>query len=152
MNGQLILGTAMIVVAVIFHVAGLVYLASLLQRVDAALHRLRPRFRLIMLLALATLVIIAIHTIEAWAWALLFYRLGEFTDLSNALYFSVVTSTTLGYGDVTLSETWRLLGTFEAMGGLILFGASTAFLLGTMRQLFYDATHSADAARRTPFP
>ena len=87
---------------------------------------------------ITVLAIIFIHTVEAWGWAALFMVLGEFRDISTALYFSVVTSTTLGYGDVTLSESWRLLGTFEAMGGLILFGASTAFLIGFMRHLFED--------------
>ena len=65
-------------------------------------------------------------------------KVGEFDQLAKALYFSVVTSTTLGYGDVTLSESWQLLATFEAMGGLILFGASTAFMLAVMRKLFED--------------
>ncbi len=62
--------------------------------------------------------------------------LGEFDSIERALYFSIVTSTTLGYGDITLSEQWQLLSTFEAMGGLILFGATTAFLLGVMRDIF----------------
>ena len=138
MNGQLLFGTAMIIITVIFHVAGLVYLASLLKRVAPSLARMSAKVSTMSLLALAMLVIIGIHTIEAWAWATLFYQLGEFSDLKRSLYFSVVTSTTLGYGDVTLSEHWQLLGTFEAMGGLILFGASTAFLLGMMRHLFEE--------------
>ena len=69
-------------------------------------------------------------------WAIIYLQLGEFEVLTDALYFSVVTSTTLGYGDIVLSSKWQLLGTFEAMGGLILFGTSTAFLLNVMRRLF----------------
>ncbi len=53
-----------------------------------------------------------------------------------ALYFSVVTSSTLGYGDITLTGRWQLLANFEAMGGLILFGASTAFLNAITRSWF----------------
>ncbi len=64
--------------------------------------------------------------------------LGEFTDIGDALYFSVVTSTTLGYGDITPSNEWRFLSSIEAIGGLILFGASTAFMLGVMKLLFDD--------------
>ena len=90
------------------------------------------------LLIVAVLGIVAIHTVEAWAWAAVLLRLGEFASLKEALYFSVVTSTTLGYGDLTLSDEWKLLGTFEAMGGLILFGASTAFLFQLMQRLFSD--------------
>ncbi|MBT5218882.1 MAG: two pore domain potassium channel family protein [Woeseia sp.] len=91
---------------------------------------------IIFLLAIAVLFIIGVHTVEAWSWAAIYLSIGEFSELPEALYFSVVTLTSLGYGDVTLSSQWQILGTFEAMGGLILFGASTAFLLGLMRKLF----------------
>ena len=50
----------------------------------------------------------------------------------------MVTSTTLGYGDMVLSERWRLLSTFEAMGGLILFAVSAAYLLALMRRVLDD--------------
>ena len=51
-----------------------------------------------------------------------------------------VTATTLGYGDITLSEEWRLLGAFEAMGGLILFATSTAFLMRAVRNVMDENT------------
>lgn len=133
---QLILGTVVVVATVIFHVAALVGLAGLLQRVGHREERSHRQLTLMMLLAMAVLYILAIHTLEAWFWAAVYLFAGEFNNVSDALYFSVVTSTTLGYGDITLSEKWRLLSTFEAMGGLILFGASTAFLLELMRVLF----------------
>jgi voltage-gated potassium channel Kch len=94
---------------------------------------------MIFLMGVAVLVVIGIHTVEAWGWALVYYLLGEFNEIAQALYFSVVTSTTLGYGDVTLSKDGRLVGSFEAMGGLILFGAGTAFLLRVVGHLFQDA-------------
>ena len=95
---------------------------------------------IIAILAVEMLVIIGIHTIEAWVWAVVYIALGEFSDLQQSLYFSVVTSTTLGYGDITLSPRWQLLGTFEAMGGLVLFGASTAFIIASMRRLFESSS------------
>jgi len=42
----------------------------------------------------------------------------------------------LGYGDITLQERWQLLSGFEAVNGIILFGVSTAFVLGVIRKLF----------------
>ncbi len=129
----------MILATSMFHVLGLVTLARLLKRTaQLAILESGPRLT-IALLALSILFIVGIHTIEAWSWAALYMTVGEFDQLARALYFSVVTSTTLGYGDVTLSESWQLLATFEAMGGLILFGASTAFMLAVMRQLFEDS-------------
>lgn len=138
MNGQLLIGTSMIIVTVLFHVAGLVYLAGLLTRIGSSLDGHGHKIVTISTYTVSVLVIIAIHTVEVWGWAVLFIFLGEFSELANALYFSAVTATTLGYGDIVLSERWQLLGTFEAMGGLILFGASTAFLLGLTRHLFED--------------
>jgi voltage-gated potassium channel Kch len=101
--------------------------------------QLHKTSRIVITMVFSVLVIIGVHTVEAWTWAALYLYLGEFDALQNALYFSVVTATTLGYGDITLSPDWQILGTFEAMGGLILFGVSTAFLLELMRYLFREA-------------
>ncbi len=134
---QLILGTVIITATVVFHVSGLLGLAHVLTKlghVPATGEHRRPRT--LLLLIVTVLGIIVIHTVEAWVWALVYLHLDQFVELAPALYFSVTTSTTLGYGDITLSEQWQLLATFEAMGGLILFGASTAFLLGLMGHLF----------------
>lgn len=131
---QILIGTLMIIGTVIFHVSALVYLANLLDRLSKSI-KVITSFQAIFLVSIAVLVVVLIHTAEALAWAELFRQIGEFTDLKPALYFSIVTSTTLGYGDFTLSERWQLLSTFEAMGGLILFGVTTAFLLEILRPI-----------------
>jgi hypothetical protein len=41
----------------------------------------------------------------------------------------------VGYGDLTLSSAWRLLGAIEAANGLILIAWSTAFLMGVTARL-----------------
>ena len=61
-------------------------------------------------------------------WALLFLLLGEFNDFSTALYHSGVNYATLGYGDIVMSERWRLLGPLEAANGILMFGVSTAVM------------------------
>ncbi len=138
MSSQLLLGTALIITNAVFHVSCLVWLASVLKRIGTSTAFSPNKIGMIFLLGVAVLGLIAIHTTSAWAWAGVYYTLGEFTEFSRALYFSVVTSTTLGYGDITLAERWQLFASFQAMGGLILFGVSTAFLLGVMRRLFED--------------
>jgi voltage-gated potassium channel Kch len=135
---QLIIGALMISASVIFHVAALIFLIGLWKKFLARMARLRKVARIILVMIFNVLVVIGVHTVEAWSWAALYLYLGEFSDLQHALYFSVVTATTLGYGDVTLSPDWQILSTFEAMGGLILFGVSTAFLLELMRRLFTE--------------
>ncbi len=135
---QITFGTLAILITIIGHAAALVALARLLDRFS---ERYSSNFGL---LSVSIVGIVFIHTVEAWAWAALFYGLGEFEAFEQALYFSVVTSTTLGYGDLVLSERWQLLGSFEAMGGLLLFGASTAFLIAVMRRLFSEENETSD--------
>ena len=59
--------------------------------------------------------------------------------MQSALYFSTVTFTTLGYGDITLQERWKLLSSFEAVNGIVLFGVSTAFVFAVLKRLFEEA-------------
>jgi hypothetical protein len=67
---------------------------------------------------------------------------GEITDFEKALYYSAETYTALGYGDVTLSQKWRLLGPLEAVNGLLLFGLSTAVMFAIMSRLISNRLHS----------
>ncbi len=133
---QIPFGTVIIILVVVFHVVSLVGLIDLLRWLSMTSEFWQSQLGIMSLLGFAVFMIIGVHTIEAWAWAFIYLKLGEFKELSKALYFSVVTCTALGYGDITLSERWRILSTFEAMGGLLLFGASTAFLIGFMQTLF----------------
>jgi len=132
---QLVIGTIMVVATVLFHVACLVTLIYSLRWVGSVL-TLSNVLKTYVVLGVAVFGILAAHGLEAWIWAYVYRRLGQFEDMATALYFSVVTTTTLGYGDYTLSERWRVLASLQAIGGLILFGASTAFLLEIIRQFF----------------
>ena len=121
--------------------AGLLFLSQLLKRLAKRSPEQGP-LALWWFLTVAVLAILGIHTVEAWCWGAVCLALGEFATMEDALYFSVVTSTTLGYGDMLLSERWRLLSTFEAMGGLILFAVGTAYLLALLRR-FLDSDGAA---------
>ena len=137
---QLVYGTIIITVVVIFHVVSLVFLVRLLKRWHA-IYALFDRLLGTMVgLGVSVFFIIGIHTAEAWSWAYIYLLLGEFNTINDALYFSISTSTTVGYGDVVMSEQWRLLSSFEAIGGWLLFGVSTAFLMGLMRYVFNDVS------------
>ena len=77
------------------------------------------------------IVLMLLHIAEAVLWALTYLLLpGALLDnFEEAFYFSVVTFTTLGYGDITLTDSkWRLLGGIEALDGILLVGWSTALL------------------------
>src|SRR5262249_12257910 len=68
-------------------------------------------------------------------WAGAFVLCGAISEFERAFYFSAQNYTSLGYGDVLLSDRWRLLGPFEAINGLLFFGLSTALLFTIISQL-----------------
>jgi len=86
-------------------------------------------FKLMFSLTGIVLWILAALSIAIWIWAGVFMLLGQFQSFETALYFSVVSFTTLGFGDVVIGEDWRLLSGFIAANGLILFSLNTAFLI-----------------------
>ena len=99
----------------------------------------------------ATLVLIVTlltgHLAQMAVWAVAFMAAGEFETFAVAFYHSAVNSTTLGYGDLVMSEDWRLLGPQEAAGGTLAFGWSTAAIVTVVIHLFRHR-HRADAKRR----
>lgn len=80
----------------------------------------------ILLLSTVMLLTLLGNFAQMIIWALLFLLLGEFGNFATALYHSGVNFVTLGYGDIVLSERWRLLGPLEAANGILMFGVSTA--------------------------
>ena len=77
-------------------------------------------------------ILLLLHVVEVMVWAIA-YRLllpvEQIDTFEKAAYFSVVTFTTLGYGDITLVEhDWRLLSGIEALNGILLVGWTTALL------------------------
>ncbi|PLW76535.1 ion channel [Cohaesibacter celericrescens] len=75
------------------------------------------------------LLLVVSHTLQIWLWAAVLIWLGALENLPTAIYFSLVTYTTLGYGDVILSDAFKLFGAMASVTGLLNFGISTAFLV-----------------------
>jgi len=80
----------------------------------------------------ATLLMLLLTTlVQIGIWAALFLGLDEFPAYHLAFYHSAVNFTTLGYGDIVMSEDARLLGPLEAINGSIMLGLSGATLFAT---------------------
>ena len=89
----------------------------------------------IAVMAIATAITAAAHLIQIALWAVAFLLCGQVSTWETAFYVSAQSFSSLGYGDVLLSERWRLLGPLEAINGLLFFGLSTAVLFAIMSQL-----------------
>jgi voltage-gated potassium channel Kch len=79
---------------------------------------------------------VLLHLLEIVAWALYYVGAGALPDLQVAVYFSAVTYTTTGYGDVVLPQEWRLVGGIEALTGILMCGWSTGFFFAVLNRMF----------------
>ena len=77
-------------------------------------------------------VLLTIHFIEVAVWGEFYFMRRLFPDRETAYYFSLTSYTTVGYGDIVISKPWRLMGGLEAMTGVLMFGWSTAILIGIL--------------------
>jgi hypothetical protein len=84
------------------------------------------------------LTMLAGDLLQMVLWAALFFACGEFQTFDAAFYHSVVNFTSLGYGDVVMSEERRLLGALEAANGVMMFGLITAFLFAIIYELMEE--------------
>jgi hypothetical protein len=128
-GAQLAIAVAMLVLTAAVHSLVTVIQAELTHRprLDAwcAPHSSR---RLLLILAMALLTALAL-LVEILLWALVYRGLGLFAGLEASVYFSGITFTTVGYGDMTLHGCWRLLSVGEAINGVLMAGWSTAQLV-----------------------
>ena len=100
--------------------------------------RVPPRYKVLW----GVFLILVAHVAEIWLFALTYWGLlridgmGALTGnvsgggtLLDCSYFSFVTFTTVGYGDMTLHGCWQLLSVGEAINGVLMAGWSTAQLV-----------------------
>jgi hypothetical protein len=135
MTEQILIGSALMIVTTLVHsgftLMALEWLRNSRVR-DLLLHSAWARASLlaglVLMMFLASLVEVAI-------WAATYLAEGAITGLEKALYFSMVTFTTLGYGDIVLGEGSRLLASFEAANGIILFGWTTALIFAFIHHI-----------------
>jgi hypothetical protein len=83
----------------------------------------------------------ASHLIQIGLWAVVLQACGQAADFAEAFYLSAENYTALGYGDILLTGSWRLLGPLEAINGLLLFGISTALIFAVMARLVAQRVH-----------
>jgi hypothetical protein len=129
----------LILITVIFHVIGLVFINERVIRAKRFLgRRAGVLVGLSVVLGAATLVAIILHAVEAAIWAVVYQALGALPDSKSAVLYSLSAMTTYGHEHFDLANHWQLMGALEALNGMILFGLTTAFLYGMIRELLAD--------------
>ena len=136
MHLNIIIAFCMIMATTAIHAVGMLLALQVLQRHEAMLSTYPRLARVYRISELVILMFIA-SLLETLVWAITYLALNAIEGLERALYFSMVTYTTLGYGDVVLVERWRLLSSFEAANGIIMFGWTTAIVITAVQRIYF---------------
>src|SRR5262249_50472126 len=114
---------------------GMLALIHWLARVRLILESPSTPRRVALLLRLF-LAIVLLHLIPVGLWAVVFLAARVLPNLETALYFSLVSYTTIGCGGVVLGPGWRVLAGIEGLTGILLFGWSTAFVFSVVNRMY----------------
>lgn len=132
---QIAIGSGLMMATIAFSGLCLWWVETRLRRHHDWLTREPHGPRLALLLFGAAVWVMRVLTFGVWLRALTFYGLGLFSGLEPCVYFSLVSYTTLGYGDLLLPTEWRLLGGMAAANGYVTFGILIASLSEALRQV-----------------
>jgi len=124
----------LLVLTLCLQCAGVAALVEWLRGVTEKDSQLFGPVRSAVLVVKSTVAIIILHGLVILLWAS-FYRLQCFSSWELAFYFSSSSYATVGYGDVTLPNTWRLLGPLESIAGVLMCGVSICLLFSTITRL-----------------
>jgi voltage-gated potassium channel len=114
--------------------AGLIMLIEWLKRVLARdVHKHGPVYSATLVVKSAVAIVV-LHGLVILLWAT-FYRMRCFPSSELAFYFSAISYSTVGYGDLILPSNWRLLGPLEAITGVLMSGISVSFLFALVTRL-----------------
>jgi len=130
-----LLGLALLATCVIVQSAGILVLIHWLARLRRVLESPSAPRRIGLLLRLFMWIVL-LHLIQVGVWAVVFWRAQELPNLETALYFSLATYTTIGFGDVVVGPGWRVLGGIEGLTGILLVGWSTAFVFAVVNRMY----------------
>lgn len=128
-------GVVTVICTIMIHALPLGATISFIRR-EKKLGRLGRGFGIDMgIVSLVISYALVAHLLEIALWAVLFMICGEFADFAGAYYHSAVNYTSLGYGDVIMSPSWKLLGPLETADGMLLFGVSTAMIFAIIQRM-----------------
>ena len=125
MFSKILLAWALMAVCVAIHAFGLTFAIRWVRR-RASFMDGNLLVATWMLIRVAGWVLV-LHLLEISLWAFIYVGVQSLPNLDTAFYFSAVTYTTTGYGDIVLPDAWRMVGAVEALTGILMCGWSTAF-------------------------
>ena len=135
MSNELLIALGIVAICVVIHVGGIAVFAQFL--IDRfPLEGLTTIMRQALVLIFVFAGVMTLHRVDTPSGGTVQYENSLFENYETALYFSLGTYSTIGYGDVVLPHRWRLLGGIEGISGVLLCGLSGAFIFAVVNALF----------------
>ena len=132
-----LIGIVVVAITVVIHAVGTTRWIRFVSHCFAGHDGKWKKSALLPLLTSTAIALLTLHIVEIMLWAVvyeLFLPAVELQSFEETVYFSVVTYTTLGYGDITLGPDWRLLSGIEALNGILLVGWTSALLFAVVQR------------------
>jgi hypothetical protein len=148
----LLVGVGVLVGSMLCYALATALLVQVVVRLDRSGYTGTVLWKNIAIMMVVTLIMAAAHLTQIALWAGAYVACGEIATFDKAFYLSAQNYTALGYGDIALSERWRLLGPLEAINGLMLFGLSTATVFAVMSRLITNRLHPPGSLLDRPRP
>jgi Ion channel len=137
----LLIGAALLLASVLSYAIAMSLVVRVVARLIQAGYTGPGFWKNLIGISLVMLITATAHLTQIALWGVALLLCGPISGFEKAFYFSAQNYTALGYGDVLLSDRWRLLGPLEAINGLLFFGLSTALLFAIISRLIANRLH-----------
>ena len=132
---NIVIAAILFIATTAIHAVGMMLSLNISQRYRSEMNK-HPRLTRILRVSGIVLLMFFVSVVEVLIWAITYLALNAIQGLEQALYFSMVTFTTLGYGDVVLTGNWRTLASIQAANGVIVFGWTTALIFVFIQRVY----------------
>ncbi|WP_425050857.1 ion channel [Psychromarinibacter sp. S121] len=132
---EILYGTALILVTTLLGLAAMPFFDRLAERATADEAVRHGPGWLILQVCFSVVWLLTLILLSCWFWSLLLVHLDLFETVDEAMYFSLVAFTTVGFGDVVLPEEWAILSGMLAINGLFMAALLTGAFVDLVRKV-----------------
>jgi hypothetical protein len=129
---EIFVGTLFLIVVIFVHGVDIRSISRQFSKSWSHVTSTTPHWRLNLMLAVTIAALAILHFAETLIWAVPLYERAIIPSMRDSYYYVLESYTTLGEGNISLPDRWRLIGPIIAMSGLFTFGWTGSVLVSIM--------------------